>query len=129
MVLDGLFQYVVKKNSREEFFNLLTEQYITIKKIIKFFKRRKININTKKKLQQHDQAFSFQWQFDAIKKYDVDLYEKEKTILCGASWANRIRFHLGYNYPRSLKALKEVNELKDEFTKFYGNKIFDKTLL
>jgi len=40
-----------------------------------------------------------------------------------------MRFHLGYHYPRSLKALEEVNELKDEFTKFYGNNIFDKTLL
>ena len=61
------------------------------------------------------------------RKYDVDLYEKEKTILCGASRANQMRFHLGYHYPRSLKTLKEVNELKDEFTRFYGLDIFGKT--
>lgn len=61
------------------------------------------------------------------KEYEVDLYEKEKTILCGASRANQMRFHLGYHYPRSLKTLKEINELKDEFTKFYGFDIFGKT--
>ena len=59
--------------------------------------------------------------------FKVDLFEKKNKILCGASRANQMRFHLGYHYPRSLKTLKEVNELKDEFTKFYGFDIFGKT--
>ena len=42
------------------------------------------------------------------KKYEVDLYEKNKSILCGASQANQMRFHLGYHYPRSLKTIKEI---------------------
>ena len=61
------------------------------------------------------------------KKYDVDLFEKKNTILCGASRANQLRFHLGFHYPRSLKTLKEINKLKNEFTKFYGHNVFGKT--
>ena len=48
--------------------------------------------------------------------YDVDLYEKEKTILCGASRANQMRFHLGYHYPRSLKTLKFVFDRNNHLT-------------
>ena len=61
------------------------------------------------------------------KKYDVDLFEKKNTILCGASRANQLRFHLGFHYPRSLKTLKEINKLKNEFTEFFGYSIFGKT--
>ena len=57
---------------------------------------------------------------EAVIKRGKVVYEKEKTILCGASRANQMRFHLGYHYPRSLKTLREVNELKDEFTAFAG---------
>ena len=62
------------------------------------------------------------------KKYNVDVYEKENTILKGASSANQFRFHLGYHYPRSQKTIQEINKSKDLFISYYGNKIFGKTL-
>ena len=34
------------------------------------------------------------------KKNSVDVFEKENTILKGASAGNQFRFHLGYHYPR-----------------------------
>ncbi len=61
------------------------------------------------------------------KKHNVDVYEKENKILCGASSANQLRFHFGYHYPRSQKTILEINKSKDLFTSFYGKKIFGKT--
>ena len=42
------------------------------------------------------------------KKHKVEVFEKNKTILNGASSANQFRFHLGYHYPRSQKTVKEI---------------------
>ena len=39
------------------------------------------------------------------KKHTVDLFEKEKDILNGASKINQFRFHMGFHYPRSKKLL------------------------
>ena len=61
------------------------------------------------------------------KKYKIDLYEKEKKILNGASSSNQFRFHLGYHYPRSRKTLLEVQKTNKDFIRFYGNSIFGKT--
>lgn len=61
------------------------------------------------------------------KKYKIDLYEKENTIMCGASRANQFRFHAGYHYPRSQKTVNEINKNKNIFTNYFGNTIFDKT--
>ena len=61
------------------------------------------------------------------KKYNVDIYEKEEKILCGASSANQFRFHLGYHYPRSQKTIIEINKSKNLFILFYGDQIFGKT--
>ena len=61
------------------------------------------------------------------KKHKVDIFEKEKTILKGASAANQFRFHLGYHYPRSQKTVKEINKSKNLFITFNGNRIFQKT--
>ena len=61
------------------------------------------------------------------KKHNVDIYEKENKILCGATSANQLRFHLGYHYPRSQKTILEINKSKDLFTSFYGKKVFGKT--
>jgi hypothetical protein len=66
--------------------------------------------------------------FILSKKYNVDLYEKKKTILNGASSSNQFRFHLGYHYPRSTKTLLEVQKTNKDFIKFYGKSIFGKTL-
>ena len=61
------------------------------------------------------------------KKYEIDLYEKKKTILNGASKANQMRFHQGYHYPRSLETLNEVKKFNKSFIKFYGKDILGKT--
>ena len=62
------------------------------------------------------------------KKNEVTIYEKEKTILNGASAANQYRFHLGYHYPRSKKTITEINKSKKLFTSFNGLKVFEKTV-
>jgi len=61
------------------------------------------------------------------KKHEIDLYEKKKTILNGASKANQMRFHQGYHYPRSIETLNEVKKFNKAFIKFYGNDILGKT--
>lgn len=61
------------------------------------------------------------------KKYEVDVYEKNKDILLGVSGTNQLRFHLGYHYPRAKKTIKEVQRNNKDFIKFYGSKIFGKT--
>ena len=61
------------------------------------------------------------------KNHDVDIFEKEKKILNGASSANQFRFHLGYHYPRSTKTVKEISKSKTKFIKYNGNKIFGNT--
>ena len=62
------------------------------------------------------------------KKNKVTVYEKEKTILNGASAANQFRFHLGYHYPRSKKTITEINKSKKLFTSFNGDRVFQKTI-
>ena len=62
------------------------------------------------------------------KKHKVEVFEKNKTILNGASSANQFRFHLGYHYPRSQKTVKEINKSKNLFISYYGKHIFGKTL-
>ncbi len=61
------------------------------------------------------------------RKFKVDLYEKDKDILNGASSSNQLRFHLGYHYPRSVKTLSEVQKSNKDFISFYGKNIFGKT--
>ena len=61
------------------------------------------------------------------KKHDVHIFEKKETILCGASRANQLRFHLGYHYPRSQKTILEIKKNYKEFVKFFGNDVFAKT--
>ena len=61
------------------------------------------------------------------KKNKVHIYEKNKSILCGASRANQMRFHMGYHYPRSTKTLREISKHNNEFQNFFGLEIFGKT--
>ena len=61
------------------------------------------------------------------KKHKVDIFEKKKYILCGASKANQFRFHLGYHYPRSKKTMLEIKKNHKQFTNFFGNDVFAKT--
>jgi len=61
------------------------------------------------------------------KKHNVDLYEKEKDILNGASKVNQFRFHLGFHYPRSPKTINEINLSQKLFKRFFSNKVFGNT--
>ena len=61
------------------------------------------------------------------KRFEVDLYEKERDILNGASFCNQFRFHLGYHYPRSLKTVNEIKKSNNDFIKFYGSDVFGLT--
>ena len=47
------------------------------------------------------------------KKDKVHIYEKHESILCGASRANQMRFHMdAITYPRSTKTLREISKHK-----------------
>ncbi len=61
------------------------------------------------------------------KKHKVEIFEKKKSIMHGASCANQFRFHLGYHYPRSQKTVREINKSKDLFISYFGSNIFGKT--
>ena len=61
------------------------------------------------------------------KKFKIDICEKKKSTLQGASRANQLRYHLGYHYPRSQKTLKEVQKMKKDFEDFYGQEVFGVT--
>ena len=61
------------------------------------------------------------------KKHKVEIFEKKKSIMHGASCANQFRFHLGYHYPRSQKTVSEINKSKDLFISYFGPNIFGKT--
>jgi len=58
------------------------------------------------------------------KKHKIHLYEKKNSIMCGASRANQLRFHLGYHYPRSTKTVNEIKKHYKEFVSFFGLKVF-----
>ena len=61
------------------------------------------------------------------KSHDIDLFEKKKDILNGASKINQFRFHLGFHYPRSKKTLDEIKASYKLFSNFFSNKVFEKT--
>ena len=61
------------------------------------------------------------------KSHEVDLFEKEKDILNGASKINQFRFHLGFHYPRSKKTINEIKASYKLFINFFSNKVFGKT--
>ena len=61
------------------------------------------------------------------KSHEIDLFEKEKDILNGASKINQFRFHLGFHYPRSKKTINEIKSSYKLFTNFFSNKVFGKT--
>ena len=64
---------------------------------------------------------------ELAKKHNIHIFEKKNTILCGASRANQLRFHLGYHYPRSKKTVNEIIENYKEFANFFGSDVFGKT--
>jgi len=54
---------------------------------------------------------------------DVQLYEKNKDILYGATLNNQWRHHMGFHYPLSFETIKEINETRSDFEKVYGDAI------
>lgn len=61
------------------------------------------------------------------KKYQVEIFEKEKNILKGVSSSNQQRFHLGYHYPRSPETVQEIRKSKKDFINFYGSSVLGNT--
>ena len=54
------------------------------------------------------------------KKYNVTIFEKEKSIFLGSSGFNQFRAHEGFHYPRSSKTIKEIKKNSMKFKKQYG---------
>lgn len=61
------------------------------------------------------------------KKFEVEIFEKRKSILNEASKMNQFRFHLGFHYPRSQKTIKEIQKDYKDFIKFYGKQVYGNT--
>ena len=57
------------------------------------------------------------------KKYSVDLFEKEKSILTAASGINQFRLHRGYHYPRSPETVRSSLESEKSFSDEYSEAI------
>ncbi len=57
------------------------------------------------------------------KKFEVELFEKNKNIFEEATRANQYRHHFGYHYPRSPETIKEIQEERQDFENFYGPSI------
>lgn len=68
----------------------------------------------------------------ALKGFDVDLFERESTLMTRASWVNQARIHNGYHYPRSILTANRSHQsfpvfcedfpgcVYDEFDKYYA---------
>lgn len=52
--------------------------------------------------------------------FSVDLFEKEKDILCATSGINQYRLHRGYHYPRSKETAILCKEEEAAFVREYG---------
>ena len=59
------------------------------------------------------------------KKHKVEIFEKNSSIMQGASFGNQLRFHHGYHYPRSQKTVSEISKSKDLFYKRMDKHISD----
>jgi len=55
--------------------------------------------------------------------YKVELFEKEKDILCCASFVNQYRIHVGYHYPRSEETVIGCIKAKENFYSEYYSAI------
>ena len=62
-----------------------------------------------------------------LNSFTVDLFEKKKDILLGASGKNQMRAHYGYHYPRSNETVKEVQKSMKQFEDYFPKNVFEKT--
>jgi len=53
----------------------------------------------------------------------ITLFDENREILMGASFANQYRHHAGFHYPRSVATIREILESEQEFKKVYGDLI------
>ncbi len=65
------------------------------------------------------------------RRYNFDIYEKNKDIFLGSSGYNQFRAHEGFHYPRSSKTIKEIKknsrffkERYKKFIKYYKRNIY-----
>lgn len=56
-------------------------------------------------------------------QHDVHLFEKSAGLLQAASWANQLRLHRGYHYPRSLETALECQNGVRSFMEMYGSAV------
>lgn len=59
--------------------------------------------------------------------FDVDVYEQQSDILCGASFCNQFRLHRGYHYPRSPETVDTLLNSVSLFEDFYKGCIINLT--
>ena len=59
--------------------------------------------------------------------YSVDLFEKNKDLISGASWVNQYRVHLGFHYPRSAATRGECISASREFYRQFGRAVVTTT--
>jgi hypothetical protein len=57
--------------------------------------------------------------------HQVDLYEKNESILSAASGINQYRLHRGYHYPRSKSTALSAKFSEDSFRAEYGEAVLD----
>jgi len=60
-----------------------------------------------------------------FKNIDIEIYEKNNSLISEAGKNNQYRLHLGFHYPRSLETIKQTQEgskiFVNEFKKFISN--------
>ena len=54
---------------------------------------------------------------------EIKIFDKNNTILNGATQFNHNRHHFGYHYPRSLDTAQQCINAKKDFDRFYRNSI------
>jgi L-2-hydroxyglutarate oxidase LhgO len=60
-----------------------------------------------------------------FKNIDIEIYEKNNSLISEAGKNNQYRLHLGFHYPRSLETIKQTQEgskiFVNEFKNFISN--------
>ena len=54
---------------------------------------------------------------------EIKIFDKNQTILNGATRFNHNRHHFGYHYPRSIDTAVQCINARKDFDKFYRNSI------
>ncbi len=57
--------------------------------------------------------------------FDVTIFEKQSSVLLGASYVNQNRLHMGYHYPRSDQTARDSCEHQVEFQNLFPEAVVD----